>query len=83
MASASVHTAQVGQQLAEIEQLMETAESHAAKLRDRLSDGIEEEINDVAQLSEVLDTILRLQLSKDLLERFALGATKPTIDELH
>ena len=85
MASRSVERTQsVGQQLAEIERLMEVAERHANKLRDRLSGGVSQEVHEVAQLSDALDTILRLKISTDLLERFvAFGTTESTIEEVH
>ena len=55
--------------LSEIERLTETALARADHLRDRMRDGTEVDTDEASQLSLVLDTLLQLKMSKDLLQQ--------------
>ena len=74
----------MNRKLAKVESLMVIAERRANELRDLLSRGASQNVDEVAQLSDALDTILQLKLSKDILKRFvAFGAAEPKNEKVH
>ena len=66
----SERTKSIGEQLDELDRLMERAEHRAVRLRNQLSHGAADDLHAVPQLSNTLDRILQLKLSRDLLAHF-------------
>lgn len=57
-------------QLAEVDELIKRAERRATRLRNQLARNRTDDLSTVSQLSDILDRLLQLKLTKDLLVDF-------------
>jgi hypothetical protein len=66
----AVHKQSIRDQLAEVDALIEQAERRATALRDQLAHDGADDFDTVSQLSDTLDKMLQLKLSRDMLGQF-------------
>ncbi len=64
------HKHSIRDQLAEVDALIEQAEQRATALRDQLAHDGADDFDTVSQLSDTLDKMLQLKLSRDMLGQF-------------